>query len=94
MLINSQRRAEQVIETALALSVADAAKMLGLGKSSMYELVRQKKIPHVRVGRRVLIPRRALESWLVREQVSCGGEVGDGGNIAVQTAGGLGPAGR
>ena len=50
----------------LALSVEQAAKTIGLARSTFYQSV----LPHlrvVRVGRRVLIPRRELERWLERE---------------------------
>ncbi|MGB9920924.1 MAG: helix-turn-helix domain-containing protein [Moorellales bacterium] len=50
----------------LAMSVAEAARALGVSRDAVYELVRRKEIPHVRVGRRVIIPRRGLEEWLTR----------------------------
>lgn len=38
--------------------------ILGLGKSKLYELCRSKDFPHIRVGRKVLIPKAGLEKWL------------------------------
>lgn len=48
----------------LALSVSDAAKRLGIGRNSAYEAIKRGELPHLKVGRRVLIPVAALERWL------------------------------
>ena len=48
----------------LALTVEEAAKALGIGRGLAYEGVRTGKIPSVRIGRRVLVPRAALERVL------------------------------
>ena len=40
------------------------AELLGLSKSQVYTLARQGRIPHVRAGGSVLIPRAALVRWL------------------------------
>ena len=51
----------------LALTVVEAAKALGIGRTNAYELIRQGKIPAIRFGRRILIPRRRLEKMLEGE---------------------------
>lgn len=51
----------------LLVSVEEAAKLLGISRNLAYELVRQKRLPHVRLGRRVLVPRQGLEEWIARE---------------------------
>ena len=48
----------------LTLSVEEAGKMLGLSRGLMYEAVRTGQIPSIRVGRRILIPRLALQRLL------------------------------
>ena len=53
----------QTSET-LAYSVPEVGKMLGLGRSSVYEAVRTGQIPSITIGRRILIPRAALERLL------------------------------
>ena len=45
----------------LLLTVAEAAKLLGIGRNLAYELVTQGRLPHVRLGRRVLIRRCGLD---------------------------------
>jgi len=47
--------------------VDEAAGLLRIGRNTCYELIRQRRIPHVRLGRRVLIPRWGLEQWIARE---------------------------
>lgn len=51
----------------LLLNVTDVAQLLGIGRNLTYELVREKRLPHIRLGRRILIPREALDNWLLRE---------------------------
>lgn len=48
----------------LVLSVPEAAEVLGISKSKMYEIVRIKGFPAVRVGKRVLVNAKRLETWL------------------------------
>lgn len=50
--------------TKLCISVPEAARLLGLGRNSVYEAVRRGEVPAVRVGRRLVVPIRALEEWL------------------------------
>lgn len=48
----------------LTLSIPEAAKVLGIGSSKMYELVRTGGFPVICVGARKLIPKKGLERWL------------------------------
>lgn len=48
----------------LAYSVPDAAKALSLSYSQVKELVREGRLKVVRVGRRVLVPRWAMDEFL------------------------------
>jgi excisionase family DNA binding protein len=45
-------------------TVCEVAKILRLGKMSVYEAVSRGEIPSLRIGRRILIPRNALERML------------------------------
>lgn len=47
----------------LLISVQEAAKRVGLGKSKVYAMIDAGQFPHKRVGRRVLVPVKALEKW-------------------------------
>lgn len=52
------------IDKKLCLRVKDAAAMLGLSRNFTYELVKQGKLPMIKFGKRLLIPRAALEKML------------------------------
>ena len=49
---------------ALVLTVEEARKQLRLSRGSMYEAIHTGQIPSIRVGRRILIPRVALDHLL------------------------------
>ena len=51
-------------EAKLTLTVEEAAALLGISRGLAYEMVREGKIPAIRLGRRVVIPRPALERLL------------------------------
>lgn len=44
----------------MILSVADAAALFGVGESTLRDMARAKKIPHSRLGKRILFRRDAL----------------------------------
>lgn len=48
----------------LTMTVSEAAEVLGISRAFAYELVGRGEIPVVRFGRRVVVPRRALETLL------------------------------
>ncbi len=48
------------------LSVSEAAKILNLSRNSAYEGVKRGEIPCIRVGKRLLVPRAALEKMLTQ----------------------------
>ena len=52
---------------ALLLTVKEAAKLLLISRNLAYELVAQGRLPHVRLGRVIRIPRHALETWINEE---------------------------
>jgi excisionase family DNA binding protein len=41
--------------------VDEAGRLLGLGRGAAYEAARRGDIPTIRIGRRVLVPRAALD---------------------------------
>lgn len=51
----------------LTLSVREAAVALGVSRNKVYDLVAEGRIPHVRLGRLIKIPRHGLEVWLERQ---------------------------
>jgi excisionase family DNA binding protein len=55
---------ERLREVRLTLSVEEAAKALGISRALAYDAVRKGQIPSIRIGRRVLIPKKQLEELL------------------------------
>ena len=53
----------------LLLRPAEAAEILGVSRSKLYELIAQGKIPSVRLdeGRLIRVPLGALKLWLVEK---------------------------
>lgn len=50
----------------LLLRPDEAAAILGLGRSTIYELLRAGKLPAVHIGRATRIPARDLQRWIER----------------------------
>jgi len=48
----------------LVYTPEEARMRLNLGKAAMYEALRRNDIPSIRIGRRILVPRSALEKLL------------------------------
>jgi excisionase family DNA binding protein len=48
----------------LVMTVEDAAKLLGISRGLAYELARQGTIPSIRLGRRLVVPRRRLMAFV------------------------------
>jgi len=68
---DSSLRPYQVTETEsfdepLTLSVQATARMLGLSRASVYEAIRTGQIPSIRFGKRIVVPRVALNKILIR----------------------------
>ena len=51
------------------MSVTEAAELLRISRALAYELARSQRLPVVRLGRRLVVPRKALVFWL---EQSCG----------------------
>ena len=54
----------------LSVSVEEAARLLGLGRSNLFKLMESGELRSVKVGSRRLVPRRALEEFLAGHDVS------------------------
>jgi excisionase family DNA binding protein len=60
----SAERRRQISITKLTLTVPEAAGLLGISRMSAYTAVREGTIPSLKIGRRVLVPRAALDRLL------------------------------
>jgi excisionase family DNA binding protein len=52
----------------LTLTVTEAAQTLGISRALAYELVRTGELPSLRLGRRLVVPVRALERLLGNDE--------------------------
>lgn len=46
------------------LTVPEAAKVVGISQTKMYQLVKVEGFPTIRIGGRILVSRKGLEDWL------------------------------
>ena len=51
-------------EGRLTLTIEEAANLLGIGRQLAYDKVKTGEIPVLKIGRRLLVPRAALEKLL------------------------------
>ena len=56
----------------LALDAPQAAAALGIGTRTLWALTRAGRVPHVRIGRRVLYPVHLLQQWLAEQAAAAG----------------------
>ena len=54
----------------LTYSVPEVAKLLGLSRASTYEAVKTGQIPSISFGKRIFIPRVALEQMLMKVRIT------------------------
>ncbi len=48
----------------LAISVEEAGRLLGISRGLAYSLAREGKLPVVRLGKRILVPKAALATLM------------------------------
>lgn len=60
---------EETRESREFLSPDQTAELLGLGRTTAYQLLRDGEIPSFKYGRRRIVARRDIEAWLERHRV-------------------------
>jgi excisionase family DNA binding protein len=53
----------------LAVSPGEAARLAGLGRTTIYQAIASRALPSIRIGRRRLITIDALRAWLLSHEV-------------------------
>jgi excisionase family DNA binding protein len=61
-------------ETPEIMDVRQLAQYLGIGKSKIYNLIRQKKIPASRIGRQYRFAKQVIDNWLKERIITTGSE--------------------
>jgi excisionase family DNA binding protein len=49
------------------VSVCQAAEILGVSRSTLYELIAAGAFPHIKIGRTIRVPRDAIDDWVAGE---------------------------
>lgn len=62
------RAAAQADPTRVGLTVAEAARRIGIGRTKLYEYVATGEMPSVKIGRLRRIPAEAVPEFLARRQ--------------------------
>ena len=53
-----------MITERLTITVEEAGRLLGISRALAYEMARTGKLPTLRFGRRMVVPRKAIENML------------------------------
>lgn len=53
-----------ITQRPLAVAVPDAAKLIGVGQTSMWALIREKKVKASKIGKRTVVSVASLEALL------------------------------
>ena len=51
----------------LLLTIRQAQVVLSVGRNTMYNLIKSKEIPSVKIGRSIRINKQALEDWVTKQ---------------------------
>lgn len=57
-------------ELSIMLSVTETATVLGISRTSAYELVKGNDFPSIKVGSRIVVPKDELQKW-IQKQLGC-----------------------
>ncbi|PEK99493.1 hypothetical protein CN601_23780 [Bacillus sp. AFS017336] len=52
----------------LTLCAQEVASYLGVSIDSIYKLVREKKIPYIKVGKRILFRVSSIDEWICKQE--------------------------
>jgi excisionase family DNA binding protein len=61
--------APQTLLSEPLLTAEEVAALLRVPRSTVYELMRTRRLPHIKVGRRTLFVRVDLDAWVVANRV-------------------------
>ena len=54
-------------EEVTLLTMDEVKKILRIGTNKAYEMVAQKKIPSIKLGSKIRVPKKALMEWIEKE---------------------------
>jgi excisionase family DNA binding protein len=62
--LDSSISQQSMPDTKLTLSVNEAAKMIGISKPKVYDLILEGDLVSIHVGKKIVIPKQAVTDWL------------------------------
>lgn len=48
----------------MVYTVKEMAQILCIGMNKAYDLIHENKVPYIRLGRKIRIPKKAFQKWL------------------------------
>ena len=70
MLENKIESGEMFAEYDDIVSIEDVMKMLHIGRSNVYKLLREKEIKHIRIGVKYIIPKKSIVEYIEKNQIA------------------------
>lgn len=64
---------KEITNEKLTFTVHEAADIIGVSSTKLYQLVRANKVPNIKLGKRYVIPKEKFIHWL--DSVSVGGDL-------------------
>lgn len=55
---------ENKLNEAVVYTVMETAKLLKVGRTMMYRLIRSNEIKHIKIGKKILIPSKYIQEYL------------------------------
>lgn len=49
------------------MTVEETAQYIGIGRGKMYDLVKEGKIPYLKFGKSIRIPKHVVDTWLLEQ---------------------------
>ncbi|MDB5582266.1 MAG: excisionase family binding protein [Bradyrhizobium sp.] len=65
-----ERRGKPAVEDCLAVRIPQAAQLLGIGRSSLYELISSGQLETIKIGRSTVVPMDALRAFIQQRRVA------------------------
>lgn len=70
MLENKIESREMFAEYDDIVSIENVMKMLHIGRSNVYKLLREKEIKHIRIGVKYIIPKKSIVEYIEKNQIA------------------------
>ena len=70
MLENKIESREMFAEYDDIVSIEDVMKMLHIGRSNVYKLLREKDNKHIRIGVKYIIPKKSIVEYIEKNQIA------------------------